>query len=150
MVLSNEGGVARLSFVKPDNSVMPRIYKTMNGKDLPNSPQQLVAANFWWGMQFYWILCGEGEDPGMKLDPNTLSVMRTVRENFIVPSSTPITFGFQHQRSNGSALIGIMNGKLAQTYALGYPLSDPYGMWGDGYLVKGDGAYKMGKFFFLC
>lgn len=147
MVLSNEGGVARLSFVKPDNSVMPRIYKTMNGKDLPNSPQQLVAANFWWGMQFYWILCGEGEDPGMKLDPNTLSVMRTVRENFIVPSSTPITFGFQHQRSNGSALIGIMNGKLAQTYALGYPLSDPYGMWGDGYLVKGDGAYKMGNSF---
>jgi len=147
MVLSNEAGVAQLSFVKPDNSVMPRIYKNMQGKDLPNNPLQLISANFWWGMQFYWVLCGEGDDPGVKLDPNTLAITRTVRSNFIVPHTSPITFGFQHQRSNGSALIGIMNGKLAQTYAIGYPLSDPYGMWGDGYLVTGDGAYKMGNSF---
>jgi hypothetical protein len=147
MVLSSESGVARLSFVKPDNTVMPRIFKTMHSRDLPGKPQQLIAANFWWGMQFYWIICGEGDDPGVKLDPNTMGVMRTVRENFVVPHSDPLTFGYQFQRSNGSALIGILNGKLAQTYAIGYPLSDPYGMWGDGYLVKGDGNYKMGNSF---
>ncbi len=147
MVLSDENGASRLSFVKPDNTIMPRIFKTMHNKDLPNKPQQLIAANFWWGMQFYWILCGDGADPGYKLDPNTLGIMRSVRENFIVPDNSPLSLGFQHQRSNGSALIGIMNNKLAQTYALGYPLSDPYGMWGDGFLVYGDGTYKMGNSF---
>ncbi len=147
MVLSNESGVAQLSFVKPDNTVMPRIYRTMNGKDLPNEPQQLIAANFWWGMQFYWVLCGQGDDPGVKLDPNTLSVMRTVRGNFLVPETGAVKLGNQIQLANGSALLGVMNDKLAATYTLGYPLSDPYGMWGDGYLVKGDGTYKLGNSF---
>lgn len=147
MVLSNEAGVAQLSFVKPDNTIMARIYKTMHGVNLPNKPLQLISANFWWGMQFYWILCGEGNDPGVKLDPNTLGVLRTVKGNFLVPETGPIKMGYHIQLANGSALMGVMNDKLAATYTLGYPLSDPYGMWGDGYLIKGDGTYKLGNSF---
>ncbi len=147
MVLSDEAGVAQLSFVKPDNTIMPRIYKAMHGKNLPNKPQQLISANFWWGMQFYWIICGEGDDPGVKLEPNTLSILRTVKGNFLVPETGPIKMGYQIQLANGSALLGVMNDKLAATYTIGYPLSDPYGMWGDGYLIKGDGTYKLGNSF---
>ena len=147
MVLSDEGGVAQLSFVKPDNSVMPRIYKTMNGKDLPGAPLQLVGANFYWGMQYYWVLCSSGYDPGVKLDPNTLATIRTVRSNFIVPETGPIQLGNQIQLDNGSALFGVMNNKLAAAYSIGYAVMDPYGMWGDGYLTKGDGAYKLGGSF---
>jgi len=147
MVLSDESGIAQLSFVKPDNSVMPRIYRTMQGHDLPNGPLQLIGANFYWGMQYYWVLCSQGTDPGVKLEPNTLSVLRTVRDNFLVPEKGAVKLGTQYERSNGSAMIGVMNDKLAATYALGYAVMDPYGMWGDGYLTKGDGTYKLGTSF---
>ena len=41
LVLSNDNGVTKLSFVKPDKTVLVNIYKSLNNDDLPINPVEL-------------------------------------------------------------------------------------------------------------
>ena len=141
LILSQESGVSQLSFVLPDGTMQPRIYKSLNGIDLPSNAQQIVAmvnANINHGQLFnYWILSSQGSDPGVELDPNTLQTVRTLKDNFF---STPATMtpGYFENSSNGT-LEGVLNGQIW----LGASQTSPYSPIFDQFGSPATGDYQL-------
>ncbi|HXO76902.1 MAG TPA: hypothetical protein VN824_16725, partial [Puia sp.] len=132
LVLSQEAGVSQLSFVLPDSSMQLRIYKTLNGTDLPPNARQLIPmynTNLNNGGLFnYWIISSQGSDPGVQIDPNTLLKIKTLKENFFsTPSS--ITPGQLNNDPSKGVLEGVLNGQLWQGAWQTAYFSDIYGQF---------------------
>ena len=142
LVLSNESGVSQLSFVLPDGSIQPRVYRTINGTDLPPNAQQIVGLYNEFingGTLFnYWILCSQGSNPGVEIDPNTLSNVRTLKDNFFSTPSTITPGYFVNNPSNGT-MTGVLNGKI---WAGAYQTS-PYSPIYDQFSLPASGDYQL-------
>jgi len=143
-VLSEEGGVTELSFIKPDGTILPRIYGAINNAEaLPGGPMQVVATLNQYiapvSINSYWLFCSQGSDPGVQIDANTFKKIKSLKGNFFDAPATvaPGTFTC----SNNGVLEGVINGKLyvgaSQTWS-GSPI---YGMFGQ----AADGNYTMFK-----
>jgi hypothetical protein len=115
LVLSNESGVSQLSFVLPNGTIQPRVYHTINGADLPPNAQQIVGLYNQYisggTLFYYWILCSQGSNPGVKLDPNTLANVSTLKDNFFSTPSTMTPGYFVNTPSNGT-MTGVLNGQI--------------------------------------
>lgn len=131
-VLSIENGVTRLSFIRPDSSVQPRLYEAIHQRQLPSEPLQLfymydqATGNLPLG---YWIICRHG---GVRLNVSTM------REDPVYPNSLAANFflapneisvGSFHQYFRG-VLMGIINGKLYGGTTSTWNQSPTYGMFG--------------------
>jgi hypothetical protein len=133
LVLSEEGGKGQLSFVKPDSTVLPRIYQALHGTDLPGKPLQvidLILQNYNPVPALgYWITCGETDEGGVHLNTNTLLQMKTLRKNFftIPPAAKP---GYLETSSAG-VLRGVVNSKLYIGAWQTYYGSAIYGYFGE-------------------
>ncbi|HUP13212.1 MAG TPA: PKD-like family lipoprotein, partial [Niastella sp.] len=131
LVLSQEGATSQLSFVKPDSTVLPRVYRALHGKDLPGKPLQVIdvihqyiTTNPDLG---YWITGSDVNDGGVRLDNSTLLQYSTLRKNFFdVPATAKP--GYLECAASGY-LQGVINGKLYAGAWQTYYGSDVYGMF---------------------
>ena len=132
LVLSQEGNTSQLSFVKPDSTVLPRIYKALHGVDLPGKPLQVIDMIH----KFinptpalgYWITGSGATDGGVRLNNSTLLQYSTLRKNFFdMPAEAKP--GYLENSSSG-VLQGVINGKLYVGASQTYYGSDVYGMFG--------------------
>jgi hypothetical protein len=143
LVLSLEGTTSQLSFVKPDSTVMPRIYQALHGVDLPGGPQQINAMIHQsitpLTVMNYWITCSETDDAGVQINANTLLKIKTLRYNFFDPPAVARP-GYVESSPVG-VLQGVINGKLYVGASQTYYGSDVYGMFGLGV----DGDYQLYK-----
>src|SRR5690606_41607488 len=72
LVLSQDEGLTKLSFIKPDSTVQPNIYETINNEQLPNDPlhiHYLRNMNTGGLPLAYWIITKHG---GIRLNVNDL------------------------------------------------------------------------------
>ncbi|MFL5746758.1 MAG: PKD-like family lipoprotein [Niastella sp.] len=132
LVLSQEGNTSQLSFVKPDNTVMPRIYQTLNGADLPGGPLQVIDLIKQQVTPVptlgYWATFTGSNEGGMQVNTNTLLQVKTLRENFF-DKPAAATPGYLETSENG-VLRGVVNGKLYMGSWQTYWYSDVYGYFG--------------------
>ncbi len=144
LVLSNESGTSQLSFVKPDSTVQPRVYAAINQHDLPANGQQIIGLYNQFlagGYLFnYWILSSSGDNPGVEIDPNTLTDVRTLRDNFFSPPATIAPGYFVNNPGNG-AMIGVLNNQM---WAGAYQTS-PYSAIYNNFSLPASGNYRLYK-----
>jgi hypothetical protein len=132
-VLSVKDGITQLSFIKPDGTVVPNIYETINGKSLPPNPLQLfymkdkLQGNLPLG---YWIICKNG---GVRLNVSTLqddpTYPNTLANNFFADPDS-IVVGSLQQGHRGS-LNGVINSKFYSGFTSTWNQAAIYGMFGD-------------------
>jgi len=133
LILSQEAGISQLSFVLPDSSMQLRIYKTLNGTDLPANAQQLIPMyNIYLnnGALFnYWIVSSQGSDPGVQIDPNTLLKIKTLKQNFFTTPAS-VTPGQLLNNPSTGTLEGVLNGQIYLGASQTAYFSDIYGQFG--------------------
>ncbi len=133
LILSQENGVSQLSFVLPDSSMQLRIYKTLNGTDLPPGATQLIPMFNQYinngGIFNYWIISSQGSDPGVQIDPNTLLAIKTLKQNFFTPPAS-VTAGQLLNNTSTGTLEGVLNGQLYLGASQTAYFSDIYGQFG--------------------
>ena len=108
LVLSNDGGVGRLSFFKA-GELYANIFEDLHGENLPKNPQRLLITDNYF-LKSYQIITGEQNKPGVILDASTLLRIRNLEDNFFdkpagVQAEALIT-------GPGGVSTGIFNGKL--------------------------------------
>jgi hypothetical protein len=141
LVLSREGNTSQLSFVKPDSTVLPRIYQALHGKDLPGQPLQVIDPYHRsispTPLMGYWITGSGVADGGVRLNNSTLLQYSTLRKNFFdMPAAA--NPGYLESSTLGT-LVGVINGKLYMGATQTYYGSDVYGMFG----VATPGDYEL-------
>lgn len=132
LVLSEENNTSQLSFVKPDSTVLPRIYKALHGVDLPGKPLQVIDLIHKYinptPALGYWITGSGVTDGGVRLNNNTLLQYSTLRKNFFdMPAAAKPGY---LENSTSGVLQGVINGKLYVGASQTYYGSDVYGMFG--------------------
>jgi hypothetical protein len=132
LVLSQEGNTSQLSFVKPDSTVLPRIYQALHGTDLPGKPLQVIDMIHKYISPTpalgYWITGSGVTDGGVRLNNSTLLQFSTLRKNFFdMPAAAKP--GYLENSVNG-VLQGVINGKLYVGASQTYYAQDVYGMFG--------------------
>lgn len=132
LVLSEENNISQLSFVKPDSTVMPRIYKALHGIDLPGKPLQLIDLVHKYISPTpalgYWVTGSGVNDGGVRLNNSTLLQYSTLRKNFFDMPATAKP-GYLESSPNG-VLQGVINCKLYVGASQTYYGSEVYGMFG--------------------
>jgi hypothetical protein len=131
-ILSLENGVTQLSFVDTFGNMQPRVFRALNGQDLPSGPMQLIALADQYIVPVktssYWVICSGGMNPGVQIDPNTLLTIKTLKDNFFsAPSSiVPGTL----TASPFGVMEGVINGRLYAGTTNTWNLAPVYGMFG--------------------
>ncbi|SES13456.1 PKD-like family lipoprotein [Pedobacter rhizosphaerae] len=146
LVLSDDNGIARLSFVKPDNkTVLADIYKSFHGEDLPSNPVQLYfqdplpyqpITN-----QQFWVLCNDPAKKSPLLDASTLLRKAFFNDQFFTPPNT-ITTG-RLEAYMGTVPTGVINGKLYVGVMSTAPFAPDYGKFAN----EQAGDYTLSKYF---
>lgn len=147
LVLSVEDGVTRLSFIKPNDVVQPRIYEAINRKQLPDHPKHV----FYLANQFsgntpmgYWII---SQNAGVRLDVSTLTEEElkpaTLADNFFLAPAT-IEVGSLKPHAQG-VLMGVINGKFYGGTTTTWDQAATYGMFG----TYADGDYELAPQFVM-
>lgn len=146
MILSNDGGKSRLSFAKPDNTLLANIYESLQpGKVLPDNPVQLYYSKplpfQLLSKEEYWILCNDAAKGSVIVDPSTLLLKDDFKSQFFLPPATIIP-GYL-ETSMGTISQGVINGKFYNGVATTAPFAPDYGKYGNG--LAGD--YSLSPYF---
>lgn len=131
VVLSDEGGAGKLTFIKPDGSVQAHLYEAIHNEPLPGKPHQIIAVAQSYNptvINSYWMFFGEGAHAGLQLDANTMQRMRYLNENFFAPPAT-IKVGLVQPTFQG-VITGVLNGRLYAGTTSTWDQSPLYGMFG--------------------
>ncbi|HEX5552080.1 MAG TPA: PKD-like family lipoprotein [Chitinophagaceae bacterium] len=140
-VLTNENGVAMLSFIKPDDSVQPRIYEAVNpGEALPGDPNQLLAVPvaYQTPIASYWVFGKSGINTGVQIDANTFKKIKYLSDNYFDAPDTML----QPERifvNPLGVITGVINGILFSGTTSTWNMAPTYGMFGQG----ATGDYKL-------
>lgn len=141
LVLSEENGVTRLSFVKPNGEVQARIFEAINLKKLPDNPLSVhFLANKYTGNTplGYWIVC---KTDGVRLNVNNLVQEElkpgTIKDNFFLAPAN-IEIGNLQKHFQG-VLMGVINGKFYGGITTTWDQANTYGMFG----AYADGDYQL-------
>jgi len=131
-ILSLENGVSQLSFVDTLGNMQPRVFRALNGYDLPPGPQQLIPMvdqNIVPTVtSSYWVICGGSANPGVQLDANTLLPIKTLKDNFFSAPSSLVP-GMLYGSSSGT-MQGVISGKLYWGTNQTWNEAPTYGMFG--------------------
>lgn len=142
LVLSSENNVSQLSFVQPDGKVQARLFKAINGYDLPADPVSVVLlANMNYNPPNplgYWIFTKHG---GVKLKVSNLVADRSLAENFFEEPES-IEVGSAKALKEGAPL-AVINNKLYAGTTYTWDQSPTYGMFG----LSAQGDYEMAPSF---
>lgn len=150
LVLSNDNGVTKLSFVKPDKTVLGNIYKSLNNDDLPINPVELYYSK---PLPYqpntkeeYWVLNNDPNKSGVVLDASTLLKRKDFASQFFSPPAV-ISAGylepFLGPVQMGTVPTGVINGKLYVGVSSTAPFADDYGKFAN----EQGGDYTMSKYF---
>lgn len=146
-VLSIENGITQFSFVKPDGIVQARLYRAMQGKDLPPNPTNLfLLRNTFTGgtLLGYWIITKNG---GIRLEPNTMQedpkYPNTLKDNFFTPPDN-LQVGSLISHPQG-VMMGVVNGKFYGGTTSTWDQAATYGMFG----LPADGDYELAPSFVM-
>ncbi|WAC39004.1 PKD-like family lipoprotein [Pedobacter sp. SL55] len=146
LILSNDNGVAKLSFVKPDNvTVIADIYKAFHTEDLPKNPVQLYFSDPLPYQpitnQEYWVLCDDATKPSPILAASALLQTRNFNGQFFTPPST-INVG-RLEAFMGTVSTGVINGKMYVGVMSTAPFAPDYGKFAN----EQAGDYMLSKYF---
>jgi len=147
-ILSVENGVTQFSFVKPDGTMQARLYKAMQGKDLPADPRYLFLLrnkNTGGILLGYWIITKNG---GVRLEPNTMMphdrYPNTFEENFFTaPDDLEIGSLMEHEQG---VMMGVINGKFYGGTTSTWDQAGTYGMFG----LPAEGDYELAPSFTMA
>lgn len=131
LVLSDDAGSAKLSFIKPDGTVQPDLYQAINKESLGTGAMQLVPLKNMYYMNVifaYWVVCSGGTNPAVRINSDNLEKERYISENFYEAPAT-ITPGYFQQLDNGTAT-AIMNNQLYIGTSETAPFATYYGYYG--------------------
>jgi len=150
LVLSEDNGVAKLSFVKPDKSILTDLYQSLNGEALPAKPVQLYYSK---PLPYqpntkeeYWILCNDNNNSGVILDASTLLKKSNFSSQFFnQPASISVGYlePFLGPVQMGTVPTGVINNKLRVGVLSTAPFADDYGKFAN----EQAGNYTMAKYF---
>ncbi len=139
LVLSEEAGIAKLSFIRPDSTVQPNVYEAINNEQLPNDPlhiHYLRNMNSGGLPLAYWVITKNG---GVRLNVNDLQKETTkpgtLHDNFFLPPEVIEVGSLKNHRQG--VLMGTINGKLYGGTTTTWDQNDLYGMFG---------AYAVGNY----
>ena len=112
-VLSVDGGVTKLSFVKPDDkTVLSNLYFNLNGENLPSNPSQLFAKPLGYqpgSVEDYWVVCQDPIKNSVIIDGSTMLKKRDFNEQFFNPPANIVT---QYFEASQGIPTGVINSKL--------------------------------------
>ncbi|MCH7411396.1 PKD-like family lipoprotein [Belliella sp. DSM 111904] len=138
LALCNDNGQGRLSFVRPDSTVINNLYQSLNGGTLPNNPIQLVPiinqANSNTGLTRYWLLGKDEINPGVGINAGTLFFEATLKDNFFAPLPS-IEPNYVYPTFLGAST-GVFNNKLYLGTTSTQDISPDYGRYGNA--IAGD------------
>jgi hypothetical protein len=134
VVLSQENNTSQLSFIQPDNTILPRVYPTVNGgENLPGKPLQLIDLIKTQVSPVptlgYWIINDDVNDGGVHVGTNSLLKINTLRGNFF-DKPAAAKAGYLESTDNG-VLRGVINGKAYEGAWQTYYYADVYGLFGE-------------------
>lgn len=145
LILSDDNGTGRLSFVKPDNTVIADIYKSFHNEDLPKNPVQLYFSDPLPYQpitnQDYWVLCNDATTKSPVLDASTLLRKRYFNDQFFTPPSI-INVG-RLEAFMGTVPTGVVNGKMYVGVMSTAPFAPDYGKFAN----EQAGDYLLSKYF---
>jgi hypothetical protein len=131
VVLSEDGGVGKLSFIKPDGSVQPDIYEGINHESLGTGALQVVPVQNLYYMNVitaYWVVCAGGTHPAIELDANNMKRLKYINENFY-DAPTVIKPNYFQNIVNGTTT-AIINNQMYIGSAETAPFATYYGFYG--------------------
>lgn len=146
LVLSNDKGVGKLTFIKPDNSILPNIYEIINNEVLPSDPLHIIYANHTIANTplAYWYI---GKHGGVRMTLEELKKEKvkpgTLKENFFLPPEN-IDVGDLQMYEQG-VLLGVIDGKFYGGATSTWNQSNTYGMFG----TPADGNYVLAPKFIV-
>ena len=130
-ILSLENGISQLSFVDTLGNMQARIFRTLNGQDLPTGPMQLIPLADQYVTPVltssYWIICSGGANPGVQIDANTLLTIKTLKDNFFSAPATLVPGSFAG--SPYGVTNGVVTGKLYTGTTQTWNEAPVYGMF---------------------
>ncbi len=130
-ILSLENGISQLSFVDTLGNMQARIFRTLNGQDLPTGPMQLIPLADQYETPVltssYWIICSGGTNPGVQIDANTLLTIKTLKDNFFSAPATLVPGSFAS--SPYGVTNGVVTGKLYAGTTQTWNQAPVYGMF---------------------
>lgn len=129
VVLSEDEGISRLSFVKPGYIVQPNIYEGLHGENLPAIPKQIIYLSHQW-QSSYQIITGEEDKPGVILDANTMLKLMDMKDNFFQAPDGLVAENLLKNPTQ-EVSVGVFSGKLFGGYWQACPCSPLFGNYGD-------------------
>jgi hypothetical protein len=127
VVLSNDEGVSRLSFIKGGSDLRANLYEGLHNENLPADPRQIIVVDHYW-LKAYHILTGEENKPGVILDASTMLRVRTLEDNFFEKPQT--IRGESLTTVPNGVSTGVFNGKLFCGQWQTCPCSPVFGFYG--------------------
>jgi hypothetical protein len=134
IVLTVENGISQLSFIKPNDSVQPRIYQAVNpGENLPSQPTQLLAIPEAYQPPIisYWVFGKSGVNTGVQIDANTFKKMQYLSNNFFAAPDTTL-IPYKMFVTPLGVISGDINGHLYDGTTSTWNEAPTYGMFGLG------------------
>lgn len=113
VVLTNDNGQGKLSFIKPGGEVQPDLYEAINGEALGTDPLQIIPLqnrNYMNLLTGYWIVCKGGENPAVQISSDDFKKIKYLKENFYSPPGVLQPSYFQ-KLTNGTTT-AILNDKI--------------------------------------
>ena len=127
VVLSNDQGVARLSFIKADGSLRANLFEGLHGENLPKDPRQIIIVDHNW-LKAYHVVTGEENKPGAIIDAATMLRVKKLEDNFF---DRPATIQAQSLKTISSGVsTGVFNDKLYCGQWQTCPCSPIFGIYG--------------------
>lgn len=147
-VLTDDNGITKLSFIKPNDTVQPAIFQAVNpGQKLPGNPTQILAIPqaYQPPVESYWVFGKSGENTGVQVNANTFKKMRNFSDNFFSAPDTTLNPEMIFVNPLG-VISGNVNGTLYNGTTSTYFLAPTYGMFGGGavgdYLLSPEVAFN--------
>ncbi|MCC8426483.1 PKD-like family lipoprotein [Mucilaginibacter sp. UR6-11] len=142
-VLSVDNGVTKLSFIKPNKTILANLYRSLNGEDLPANPTQLFPKPFAYQpgtVENYWVIAQDAAHQSVVIDGNTMLRKNYFNAQFFTPPS-PLNLGY-FEASTGSPS-GVVNGKLYLAVTSTAPFAPDFGKFSSAQ----SGNYTLSNFY---
>jgi len=142
-VLSVDNNVTKLSFIKPDKTILSNLYASLEGENLPLNPIQLFGKPFAYQsgtVEDYWVICNDPSKSSVIIDGNTMLRKIYFTDQFFV---TPATINAQYFESSTGTPTGVINGKLYLAVTSTAPFAPDFGKFSNAQ----SGNYTLSKFY---
>ena len=127
IVLTEDEGTTRLTFIKPDGTMLPNLYYNLHQEHLPNSVVQLFSKPLAYQAgttEDLWVVSNNPEEESVIINGNTMLRKKYFSEHFFNPP-TSITPG-RFEASQGLTT-GVINGKLYLSISSTAPFAPDFG-----------------------